>query len=514
MDLAEVDRLYEAASTCHMDRLAVDHAGVRGFAQSLGAFQKRLGTDASDEYWLPVLRILRRARWELSSVPLPLDHPGLDLVFSAEAMRDRLRDVADVYPRVSEPARLLLEQVEHLAQSEADPLGDAVVELLAKEKDESLDSGVLLKNASMGTAVRQHLGQRGVQVTPVIAEGLRRQMGPSRLIAIGPRRWFPTYVTAAPRTKNLTFVHFRWIRDPDQDDGAFPVSLPGSSSIQVPAHPLSEPAESGESFVEAEDLLPRIDWEAIVAQHAGPREDEYDPDVASASLYALAGGLAVYLDASPGARTYVVDLEGDEGRRVHQEVTSQIDSGHFVLLRSEGGGDYIRAVADRILREDAARLRTLQEKWKELLRDKIRSQGLHRVTEQLSKHGCDEPSKMNVRYWSSRDSIATGEYRDFQAILRFVRLENEADDLWSAMKMIRAAHVRAGQHIRRLLSARVVAADVSELRERGVMHFDLGAQGGGKLSAYRVEAKAPQQVTLSRRQLRHPFTLERDLWHG
>jgi hypothetical protein len=63
----------------------------------------------------------------------------------------------------------------------------------------------------------------------------------------------------------------------------------------------------------------------------------------------LNGGLAVYLDADEQATVTVIDADQDGGAAVKRVRVRQLESDTFVLLRIEGGGDYIVPVADRIM---------------------------------------------------------------------------------------------------------------------------------------------------------------------
>jgi hypothetical protein len=59
--------------------VCVQNDGFRGFSLAVQELQKRVGEDATDSYWRPVLRQLRRARWELATVPLPFGHPAFEI---------------------------------------------------------------------------------------------------------------------------------------------------------------------------------------------------------------------------------------------------------------------------------------------------------------------------------------------------------------------------------------------------------------------------------------------------
>src|SRR5207253_2510301 len=107
----------------------------------------------------------------------------------------------------------------------------------------------------------------------------------------------------------------------------------------------------------------------------GRRRAGEDPgsDPVRAWLFALASGDGVYLEAGEGSRAYVVEL--DEDVSIRQELTSQIEVGDFIVLRTEGEGDYIRPIADSILGKNAKTLRDMQGDWKRELADKLKALG-------------------------------------------------------------------------------------------------------------------------------------------
>ena len=510
LTIEQATRVHGAAASCQVSRFLTDDSDIQRFVRSLALLGRRLGEERQDVYWQPILRNLRRVRYELTSVPLPLDDEALGLRAAADAFDNRIRNVEALFPGLAAAVRAVAQQLKDLAGLSSDALTDAIEAVLRESGGGDRRSIVLIRAPQFLGPVRAHLRSRGIGAKVLTAESLTGDVVAEEMIAIGPKYWFPSYVTAAPRALAATFVHFRWIADPEREEQAFPVTFPGSKSFSVSQHPRSQQDEPT-PLVDAEELLPVIDWHAI---SRGTATESDDADVVPAALFLLADGFAVYLDSQPGSRAYIVDPDADDDDRVRQEPVRQLGPGSFLLLRSEGGGDYIRPLADQILREKAAHVRALQKEWKDLLRFRVRSDGAEAVARRLRSLGSNGATELNVRYWSSYDTIATGNVTDFEAIMRLVGLHERTADVWAAMQLIRAAHVRAGQHIRKLLSREVIAANAAELRERGVSHFELEALGKATLSVFRVEAKSPDPIVVSRSHLRHPFKVGRDLWHG
>ena len=72
-------------------------------------------------------------------------------------------------------------------------------------------------------------------------------------------------------------------------------------------------------------------------------------------------------------------------------------------------------------------------------------------------------------------------------------LGEEAAGYWSAMDRLEGAHRRAGLEIREQLEAQAEQSDLSQLDELGRLDFTL-PEGGGALTAFRVEAVSPEIV--------------------
>src|SRR5208282_3171500 len=95
-----------------------------------------------------------------------------------------------------------------------------------------------------------------------------------------------------------------------------------------------------------------------------------------ARLFALHGGYAVFLEEHQGSTCMVLDLAEDERSRVKRLATSDVEPDMFVLLRTEGGGDYVVPVADRILGQRAEQCRLAQQHWKLRLKTAVETYGL------------------------------------------------------------------------------------------------------------------------------------------
>jgi hypothetical protein len=329
------------------------------------------------------------------------------------------------------------------------------------------------------------------------------------LVVVGPLRWFPS-VSAAPRAFRIKVVTFRWIQEEPHSPGLF---IKSRSRVLVPdVGAPSRRTAKPDDVIEPDALLPTTEWSSI-SHRAGTGSEEGTVTV-EANLILLAGGFAAYIDAQEITRVYVLDPEAEDEDRIRQEDTVDVDVGDYVLLRTEGAGDDIAEMADRLLGDDAERLRTSQQEWKARLRETIRRDGAHAVVRRLRVLGGRLASESNVRRWMWRGSLRTQNQEDFFAIMRLVGLGQEASRIWDEMGILVRAHRRAGQRIRRLLLLQARRTDLSPLLSEGRMDFEVPELEGGTLTAFRVEEKSPETYDVSELRLNRPFPVEKDLWLG
>ena len=76
VNLAEIDELHKVAGEWTGERRLIENADLEAFSQIVGRFCGALGETAEEGYWGPVVRLLKRARWDAATSPLPLGAPS------------------------------------------------------------------------------------------------------------------------------------------------------------------------------------------------------------------------------------------------------------------------------------------------------------------------------------------------------------------------------------------------------------------------------------------------------
>ncbi|HLH64160.1 MAG TPA: hypothetical protein VKV27_00515 [Solirubrobacteraceae bacterium] len=502
--LGSVSELYDIAETWEGDRFLVEHPVVEQFSAAVGALLAALGEDQHEDFWAGITRPLKRLRWLLATTPLPVNHPAHDVRGVAGVVAPRLRQCRHTAPALAEQAEGLADILEHLWACGDDPLGDAVREAA----DGSLTGVVLLlADGRLADSVAAAFGESRVLTAPQ----LLRTRTP-RAIAIGPSSWFPPAIVRAPRAEYLTFAYFGWLRDRDPEPGLL-VGSPTtvrSAIAKPPARSTSRARLPLAPEVDASEWVPRIEWGAVTRaarRTVGAGHGEPVP----AQLFILVSGDGVYLDVKDGAQAYIAELEDEIN--VRQVPVSSLSEGTFLIVRTEGEGDYIRELADSLLGNRAADLRAVQARWKEKLATELEERGARAVCRRLTRLGAPRAREDNVRRWASPDSIRPNDPRDFAAICEMIG--EPADELWQAMSTIFVAHLQAGNEVRKLLVEEIRKADSAALLQRGWYDYDVESiEGEGALRVARIVGRAPDLADVPRSRLRKPFRVSEDLWLG
>ena len=321
------------------------------------------------------------------------------------------------------------------------------------------------------------------------------------LVAIGPCAWFPEFVFSAPRAPAIHVISYRWIRDAWKPG---PVLLhSGTADGNHHNHRMGTmPTVGSEATQQLDvpsdvlpvDILPPLpafarNPFATAGTHSGNLEDTIP-----ARLCHLNGNRAVFVASEDGASSLIIDTSELGHSAVRRVPTDELEAGHYLLLRTSGGGDFIAPLADRILGELASERRSQQAEWKERLMSKASEQFGSLTRRELSSHVSAElrsrqlsqARPANVHYWMSAKCISPRKIEDFVAILTFAGLEARAQELCAAMDDIDSAHRQAGFKIRKMLLEKIDAASQESLERDGEMVFDLGDMDGGAISAFQI----------------------------
>jgi hypothetical protein len=505
----DVATLYEKSASTTITRHRIEHPALGNFCVSLNSFGSILGEMAGEDYWQKFLIPLKRLRFELCAAPFPEAYRFERISTIVGELQHHLRLCPKLYPDLGSNASAILDLLTKLLDRPQDPLLDKLLELTDAEQKIAW----VIKESRLIPHVEELVATLNLPRLNVVHPlQLRDLTCYDQLIVIGPSRWFPEYVFTAAHASQIDILIFDWIKDRWKPQNVF-VSPHKSSGHSNRKYIAVEERETSSRWdgIAPENLLIIVDKASSVTSTLNREDrDEYE-DVVAKCMF-LEDDWAVFIEASEGTKTLVIDPDEDADNRIARIFVKEIKPGMFILARIGGGGDYIVPVADKIMGSQAQQAREYQKRWKELLRNYAKRNGLFKTSIDLLDLGSDVANEVNVRNWMSPRSIRTRKYSDFLAIMKLVGLENEAQEYWTIMKRINRAHHKAGFEIRNLLLEQVRDLKMEELQKRGKMDFKLSGDDEGGLTAFRVESVLSGTLEVPYSRIGQPFKLGDQLW--
>lgn len=493
----------------------LEHPEFRDFCLTLKNFERKLRQqeEIEEDYWKSFLRPLRRYRFQLSSAPLPFCYPVIHKSELAEFSR-KLATCKDIYPAFASDAIELFELVTNLSKSTANPILDLITTLYNKGKIEKV--ALLLKESHLIQAVKEilsdHQNLRNLELVNPFQ--LRDSHCYQSLFVVGAARWFPDYVFSAPRAQKIQLIHYNWITSKWKPEPVFIGSVPWQSP-KLEKVDVQLKTEKVEEYLEPDDILPTINWSQIIQRFSRSSETSFDQKEVKARLLLLEGNTGIFLDSDASA--IAIDLREDNESQINTRIdVNDIEPGMFILSRTSSGGDYILNLANRILGAEAQRLRSLQNEWKSLLRQRVNLSSVDNVSKCLSQLGAPRANQVNIRNWMSDKFIRPDDDKDFESILIFIGLKDRTNELYEAAGVILSAHRKAGKHIRDLLLEKVIKANLYQLKQLGKMTFNLDEDevDNGSMIAIRVVDIDPEFRIIPVSKIAQLFELDCEGYHA
>ena len=491
---------------------------------SIIKLERDLGEQAKDDFWQDLLPEIKHYRFLLYAAPLPINSHADKLISS---LHEKLRICRNLFPSFVSPVHDIAEQLSIMSKLYDNPLLEAIEKLIPE--DEQRFVALLLKEPYLFPLTEDVLEMHpaGKRIELVNQYQLREERCYHRLLVVGPSYWYPEYVLRSPRAPEIHLLSYSWVMDKWKPQPVFvqPFNQQKTRGVKqyiedkyVVDH--GEPDEV--SKYEERDIISEINWKQVSTKIIRQTQDDHNQEFVPARLYLLADNHAVFLEESGHTSVMILDLDtgledDDENENDEQSImrisTSKLRPGMYLLLRTEGGGDYIVPIADWLLQAHASTFRKKQAHWKTLLRKLVEAKGALQVSLDLINWGSDRANEINVRNWMSIRSIHPNDDKDFLAILRLVGLQDKAQEYLDTAKQIESAHRKAGFHIRKLLLRQVEKADLGELHRQGYMDFELSEVDGGSLTAFRIEHISPEVSNIPVSRIGRPIAIKDLLWH-
>lgn len=500
LSIGNATEVYNNASRCEIYRHSVDHPVLADISRKLRDLFLSLGDEVDDEFWRQTLGPIRRLAFTFCSVPLPYQEIIRATGTDWDKLHRQVRLCEQMFPDSHQALATLVNRMEELSVEGDSPLITALENL--SQSNSRL--AVMIRNPRMNQVTAAYLSNNRKLCNARVV-GPTQLRGPyvcDILATIGPCAWFPEYVFSAPRVGAIHVISFRWIRDSWKPG---PIFLHGTEAVGANSHThrigkmprvATEHSTGTEvpSDIQPADLLPPLPTFKGITNHTSGSNSESSGESVAARLCQLSGGRAVFVATDEGASSLIIDTSETGQASVRRSPCEELEPGFYLLLRTSGGGDLIKPLADRILGNLALERRSQQSEWKKALLSvaskRFGSSGTRklasRVATELRLQNLSQARPANVYYWMSEKCISPRKPEDFHAILAFAGIQERTEELWKAMQDIDQAHKQAGFHIRRMLLQKIAETSLEPLERDGEMIFDLGAHDGGTLSAFEI----------------------------
>jgi len=514
ISISSVNEIYSCSSTVKITQHQFEHREFRNFCLSIRNFERSLGENATEDYWQKFLRPLKQYRFQLCAAPLPFNHPTACQPETIDLLKKHLNKCKFIYPNFTVAADDIFNSLVSLSQSNDNPLLVFIAEHYSH-------IALLLQNLRLIRAVKDVLTtiSKQYQIELLMPSQLRRNNYFKKLVVIGATRWFPNYAFTAPRAQEIDIIQYDFIADKWQPEPVFINSINNANpSITIKTHgsQLDEISSTHTDVVVAEYLKPdeilppSIDLSQLAKHFTHSSSIVGDEEYVEAHLFLLEGETLVFLNAN--AQQHIIDFQADGEKQIKKISVTHIEPEMFIILRTNGGGDYIIAVADKILREKATQFRELQKEWKTLFRNKVRVYETQNVSSNLINLGSQKAkSKQNIRNWMSCTTIRPDDDKDFDAILYFVGLGDRLNEFKKAADFIEKAHISAGRYINKLLLEEVRKSNFKQLEQQGKINFQLSEAHSGSMTAFRVVGINMETTNIPYSKIAHPFPVNSEV---
>ena len=454
---------------------------ARDFTTSLKKVLDSAGEALSHDYLASLLRPVRSYAYRLAQMPIPLNHPELFPAEGLEQLRLNQRKLEQSYPSLTPHIKALLEHLELLSIADDAPLLEKILQL------DDQPQAILIQDTRSAAGLSRHLESMQVtEVDVVTSKRLKVLTSYSSLAVAGPVSRYPEHVLLSPRAPRIDIVRYDWTYDVVEQRHPFTHSTRSHKLKIETVRPAQKPGQmSGVTpedlpLINLEDLRPSVN----VTMLARREQVGNNHDLVSAKLIVLEDDQGVFLEED--STVFLVNPELPAAKRVSRCEVTRLSAGDFVVLRTEGGGDYVAEVADRILRDNAKTFRERQLVWKTELKKTVAIKGMDAVKAALVRAGVLSASRTNIRNWSSTKNLGMQSLKDFEVVLDFLGLGKDTALYIEALRALRKAHRSAGHQIRQQLIDRITSLDPEMLEQQGHLDIELEDAEGGRLSIYRV----------------------------
>jgi len=509
--ILEVEKLYNQKTTLHFVRFS-NHK-LATLNREITKLFKMLGDERELSFWTSIITTLKKVRFDLATLPVSPEH-----IIATQLIAQLNKELAIC--KISFP-----DSAEHLSK--------IIDRLLDFKGQENQFLSWISKNDTRDIVTEGLclLSSRQIRLTEDIIS-VDEKFSARNLIVTSPREltkfnFFDRiflcgsislfaenqfrnheHVWRSPRAPNLYFLSYDWISENFKPESAF--DIPSNKiDVCIVNHSVIETGttEQAGSYVNAENIIDvgALDFSpADLISHALPVTTGHFESICEARLLLLEDGTAIYKEVDRSSRT----VEFNQKVEIHKVENKKLEPGLSLVVRTEGSGDSIAAVADLLFGEKADQIRSMQEQWKTAFRKKMNSyESIYQVARVMTDLGAPTANETNVKNWQRSDTIKPNNENDFKSIMVFSGLPDIVDDYWKNAQKVLQMHKKAGKEISKLLLSRINDSSMEALEKYGRIDIEIDGLAG-KVSVIRIESIMPDIYNVASGQLDKVINIE------
>lgn len=504
--LDTADRFYNQETVLHLVKF--DNRKLADLSREISKLFRSLGDQKELSVWPSIIITLKKVRFELATLPLSPKQIITDRLMLQ--LNNALPVCHDSFPENIEQLSFIIEMLTDFQKQENQFISWIQTECMQNNNGEICLCLLFSKHVQLVEHLinsDKYLSNLNLKVTS--PKGLKSYTFYDRIIFCGSVNLFSEnqfrnfeHVWRAPRASDLYFLSFNWIRDDFEPKPTFDVK-PNKVPVRIQKERVGATcADHGKKIQKNEkiqvdirdidfspvELVPR----GLIATNAG-----YYEAICESRLLMLEDETFIYKEVESFSRI----VEFTPQAEIKKIPTNKLERGMPLVVRTEGSGDSIAAVADMLFGELADEIRSKQEKWKIAFRRKLFTfSTLHEVAIVLTSLGAPTANETNVRNWQRNDTIKPKNENDFKAIMVFSELADMSEEYWKNARQIDLMHKKAGRKISKLLLGRINDTSRTDLEKYGRIDVELSGLSG-KVSLIRIEAILPEIYKIPSSQL-------------
>ena len=491
------DRLYSQETVLNL--ISFSDYKLAALAREISKLFLLLGDQKELSIWPTTITALKKVRFELATLPIP----------PRKIITDSLKkQLADVLSTCHDSFPDNLEQISHIIEllndyQEQDNLFISWIQAKCMEEATRETCICLLYSKFVHPVedfINTHVDIPRLRLRILSPGALKNFTFYDRIFFCGSIKLFSEnnfrnleHVWRSPRAPELYFLSFNWIRDDFEPRPTFDISC-NRVPTRIQKLRVSGFDEGKENIfeknVQAKLDISNINFSPVEMIQTGSSSTAPGSceAICDCRLHILEDETFIYLELERPSRI----VEFSPQAKIYKIPNNQLEAGMPLVVRTEGSGDSIAAVADLLFGGKAEGIRNKQGKWKIAFRRKLFTYStVHEVAEVLINLGAPTSNETNVRNWQRNDTIKPKKYDDFRAIMVFSGLVDKTREYWDNAKQIDLMHKKAGREISKLLLSRINESSRTDLEKYG--RIDVVVSGlSGKVSVIRIDSILPE----------------------